>query len=108
MSRIIDLYRTQLRILWEWRGGPWALVKRLIVTLIVSTIALILTASIVPGVSIGRPADAAIAIILMAAFNAIIRPVVLALVAPFSLILVAVFVLILQVIAFLLIALLPG
>ncbi len=108
MSRIIDLYRTQLRILWEWRGGPWALARRLIVTLIVSTIALILTASIVPGVTIGRAADAVVAIILMAAFNAVIRPVVLALVAPFSLILVAVFVLILQVIAFLLIALLPG
>ena len=86
MSRIVDLYATQLRILWRWRGGPFALVKRLVVTLVVSTIALLLTAAIVPGVSIGRPLDAVVAIILMTVFNALIRPVVLVLVAPFSLI----------------------
>ena len=26
---LLDLYRTQLRVLWEWRGGPLALTKRL-------------------------------------------------------------------------------
>ena len=30
MSGPLDIYKTQVRILWEWRGGPWALVKRLV------------------------------------------------------------------------------
>ncbi len=40
-----------------------------------------------PGITIGRVLDAAIAVILMALFNAVVRPVLLALVAPISLIL---------------------
>ena len=23
MSRLISFYATQLRVLWEWRGGAW-------------------------------------------------------------------------------------
>ena len=33
------LYTTQLKILWEWRGGRRALLKRLLITLVVSAIA---------------------------------------------------------------------
>ena len=40
MTNLLNLYRTQVRILWEWRGGPWALVKRLVITLLVSTVSL--------------------------------------------------------------------
>ena len=109
MDRLIALYSTQLRILWEWRGGPLALLRRLVVTLVVSTIALLATAWLLPGVQIGRAVDAVIAIILMAAFNALIRPVVLGLIAPFSLILTAIAVLVLQILTFLVIVpLSPG
>ncbi len=103
MSRLVNLYATQIRILWEWRGGPWALVKRLVVTLVVATVSLILTAAILPGVTIGRILDAAIAVVLMALFNAIIRPVLLTLVAPRSLVLLGVLVIVLQVLTFLII-----
>ena len=103
MSTLIDFYGTQARILWEWRGGPWALLKRLVITLLVSTVALLLTAAIVPGVAIGRVIDAAIAVALMALFNAIVRPVLLTFVAPRSLVLLAVLVLVLQVLTFLVI-----
>ena len=44
MGRLIDFYATQARILWEWRGGPWALIKRLVITLLVSTVSFLLTA----------------------------------------------------------------
>ena len=27
--KLTTLYATQLRVLWEWRGGWWALIKRL-------------------------------------------------------------------------------
>jgi uncharacterized membrane protein YvlD (DUF360 family) len=108
MSNLIDFYKTQVRILWEWRGGPWALVKRLAITLIVSTLALILTAAIMPGVTIGRVLDAVVAVVLMSLFNAIVRPVLLVIAAGRSLILLAVLVLILQVVTFLVIAPLAG
>ena len=50
MGRLIDFYATQARILWEWRGGPWALFKRLVITLLVSTISFVLTAWLLPGI----------------------------------------------------------
>jgi uncharacterized membrane protein YvlD (DUF360 family) len=104
MSRLIDFYATQVRILWHWRGGPWALFKRLVITLLVSTIALLATAGVLPGITVGRPIDAVVAVIIMAAFNALIRPLLLALVAPISLILLGILVLVLQVVTFLFIA----
>jgi uncharacterized membrane protein YvlD (DUF360 family) len=101
---ILEFYQTQLRILWEWRGGPWALFKRLVITLFVSTVALIATAAIFPGVTIGRPLDAAIAVVLMSLFNALVRPVLLSIVAPFSLVLTGILVIVLQVVAFMIVA----
>ena len=104
MSRLISFYGTQLRVLWEWRGGPVALVKRLLITLVVAAVSFLLTAWIIPRLTVDRVIDAVIAVILMALFNAIVRPVILALAAPISLILVAVLVLVLQVVAFLVVA----
>ncbi len=109
MSRIFDFYATQVRILWEWRGGWWALTKRFVITLLVSTIALVFTAWILPGVDVGRFVDAAIAVLLMVLFNALVRPVLLVLLAPRSLVLMGLLVLVLQVVTFLFIApLSPG
>jgi uncharacterized membrane protein YvlD (DUF360 family) len=95
------MYRTQLRVLWEWRGGPWALFKRLLITLIVSAIAFWVTAWLLPSITIGRFFDGVLFVVVMALFNAIVRPVVLALVAPRSLVLTGISVLALQVLAFL-------
>ena len=104
MRRLVDFYAMQARILWEWRGGPWALFKRLVVTLLVSTVALLLTAWILPGMEVGRPRDAALAVVLMAVFNAVVRPVLLTLVAPRSLVLLGILVIVIQVATFLFIA----
>ncbi len=104
MSRILNFYKTQFRILWEWRGGRRALLKRMVITLLVATFSFWLTAVIVPGVSIGRLRDAAVAVILMALFNAAVRPVLLTLVASVSLVLLGILVLVLQVVTFLVIA----
>ncbi len=101
---VVDFYKTQIRILWEWRGGPAALAKRLVITLLVSTFALYLTAGILPGMRIGRLVDAAVAVILMALFNALIRPVILAFASSRSLVLTGIMVIVLQVVTFLLIA----
>ena len=48
MSRLIGFYGTQLRVLWEWRGGPWALVRRLILTFAVAIVSFLVTAWLMP------------------------------------------------------------
>jgi uncharacterized membrane protein YvlD (DUF360 family) len=104
MGRLIDFYATQARILWEWRGGPWALIKRLVVTLLVSTVSFLLTAALLPGISVGLPRDAVVAVVLMALFNALVRPVLLTFVGSRSLVWLAVLVLVVQILTFLVIA----
>ena len=104
MRRLLDFYATQLRVLWEWRGGRWALLRRLVITLVVAAISFSATAWILPRMTIDRPLDAVIAVIFIALFNAAVRPVVLTLAAPVSLILVAILVLVLQVVSFLVVA----
>ena len=104
-----ELYSTQLRVLWEWRGGPWALTKRFVITLAVASISFLATAWLLPNITVDRFLDAVIAVVLIALFNAIVRPVVLIFVAPRSLVLTGIMVIVLQVVAFFLVAqLAPG
>ena len=104
-----DFYATQLRVLWEWRGGRRALVKRLLVTLLVSAFAFYATAWLMPSIALDRFVDGVLVVILMAILNAVVRPLVLAFVAPRSLILTGIAVLVLQVLVFLVSAnLVPG
>jgi uncharacterized membrane protein YvlD (DUF360 family) len=98
---ILDLYRTQVRILWNWRGGPWALTKRIVITVLVATVSFMATAWLLPGISVTRVLDAIIAVILMGLFNVLVRPFLLALVAPRSLVLTGILVIVLQVVVFL-------
>ena len=105
ISRLASFYGEQIRVLWEWRGGRVALLKRLLITLIVATVSFGATAFIMGSrFTVDRVIDAVVAVILMALFNAVVRPVALALAAPISLILVAILVLVLQVVAFLIVA----
>ncbi len=102
--KVIELYKTQLRVLWNWKGGPLALIGRFILTIVVAAVAFGATAVILPGLTVDGAGAAIGAVILMTLFNAVIRSVVLALVSPFSLILTGILVLVLQVFAFLVVA----
>jgi uncharacterized membrane protein YvlD (DUF360 family) len=104
MGRVLEFYKTQIRLIWEWKGGPTALIKRGLITFVVAVISFAITAAIIPGFTITGLIYALIAVLLVALFNALVRPILLALVAPHSLILTAVLVLILQVAAFYVIA----
>ena len=97
----VDFYKTQLQVLWEWRGGKVALVKRLLVTLVVAAISFWLTAWLLPGITTDRLIDAVVVVVIMALINAIIRPLVLGFVGPRSLVWTGVTVLLLQVLVFL-------
>jgi len=104
MTNLLNLYRTQVRILWNWRGGWWALTKRIIITLLVATVAFMATAFILPGIAVVRVVDAVIAVSLMGLFNVLVRPLLLSIVAPRSLVLTGVLVIVLQVLVFLVVA----
>jgi len=109
VSRLVDFYATQLRLIWAWRGGPGALVRRVIVTVVVATISFAVTAALLPGLTVSSLGAAVVAVTLISAFNVLVRPVVLALLVPVSLIATAIAVFVLQFAAFLIAArLTPG
>ena len=109
INRLISFYRLQVELLWKWRPGRRALIKRGIVSLVVGTVALLLTVVILPGVKIDNLSTIVFAVVLLALFNALVRPVVLGAFAGVSTIAVILATLILQVLAFFLIEwLLPG
>ena len=100
MSRLLSLYRMQIRVLMEWRGGTRALVKRLIVVTLVSAVSFMATSWLVPGITPAGLIVATQVILVMAVLNAVIRPVALAFVAPRSLVLTGIVVLLLQALVF--------
>jgi uncharacterized membrane protein YvlD (DUF360 family) len=100
MSRLIELYTTQIRVLREWRGGRWALIKRLLIVLIVSALAFRITEWLSPNIVINDLGGAFQVVLIMAVLNALVRPVVLAFVAPRSLILTGIAVLVVQILVF--------
>ncbi len=100
MSRLIELYGTQIRVLREWRGGRWALIKRLIIVLVVSALAFRITEWLSPNIVINDVGGAFQVVLIMAVLNALVRPVVLAVVAPRSLILTGIAVLLVQILVF--------
>jgi uncharacterized membrane protein YvlD (DUF360 family) len=104
MRDLFGVYATQARLLWEWRGGPVALVKRGILTFVVATFSFAVTAAVVPGIEIDSLAAAGLAVILVGLFNALVRPVLLAIVAPWSLIAMGILVIALQIVSFFVIA----
>ena len=104
LARFVDFYMAQARLLWEWRGGPLSLAKRIVITVTVAAASFALTAAVVPGVAVESVAGAVWAVVLMSLFNALVRPVLLALIAPWSLVLTGIAVLVLQVLAFLVVA----
>jgi uncharacterized membrane protein YvlD (DUF360 family) len=101
---ILDYYRTQLRVMWQWKGGPWALVWRFVLTTLIAAVTFLVTAWLLPGLSVNSFAIALVAVVLIAVFNAVVRSVVLLLTAQISLVLTGVLVIIFQVLAFLLVA----
>ncbi|MBV9601709.1 MAG: phage holin family protein [Chloroflexi bacterium] len=101
---IIDFYRTQLRVMWQWKGGPSALLWRFVLTSLIAAVAFLVTAWLLPGLNVNRFATALLAVVLIAVFNAVVRSLVLVLTAQISLVLTGVLVIVFQVLAFLVVA----
>ena len=72
---LIDIYTTQLRVMWSWKGGPGALIWRFVVTILVAAVAFFATAWIIRDMTVSSFGAAVAAVIVMTLFNAIIRTV---------------------------------
>ncbi len=101
VKQMATFYRLQIEVLWKWRPGRKALLKRVIVSLICGTIALLLTVAIMPGIVVNSLLTVVLAVIVLALFNALVRPVVLALFVGVSTIAVIIATLVMQVASFL-------
>ncbi len=87
LARLIEFYRVQAELIWNWRRGRRQLVWRAIVSFVVAFVALGVTAALLPGLRIDSPLALAGAVITIGALSALVRPVLLAMVAPFSMLL---------------------
>ena len=82
IRRLIALYQLEIELIVRWRAGRRALIKRVLVSFIVAFVALAVTAWVLPGISFTNPAAIVLAVVVLAAFNLLIRPVVIGLVPP--------------------------
>jgi uncharacterized membrane protein YvlD (DUF360 family) len=94
-----DLYGTQLALLWKWRPGRRALIKRLILSFVVSVLAFAATAWLLPQLQVDGWWGAVTAVIFLAAFNLLLRPVLIALIVRWSVIVLAILTLLIQALA---------
>ena len=101
----VSFYKLQFETLWEWRPTPAALVKRIILSFVVSAVALWLTTEVMPGVTlVGGLRTLILAVVILGALDLLIRPLILGMLAGISVILVAVATLVFQVLAFLIVS----
>ncbi len=91
------------RLIWQWRAGPRALIKRAIVAFLISLVSLVLTAWLMPSrLIIDSWWGALAAVIFLSVLNLLVRPLILATVAGRSVIALGLLTLAFQVVAVLL------
>jgi uncharacterized membrane protein YvlD (DUF360 family) len=104
LHRLADFYKLQFELLWTWRPGRLALLRRAFVSLVVGVIALGLTVVLLPGLKAPDILTLVGAVIIIALLNALVRPVILGLLAGVSVIAVIVATLVFQVLVFFLVS----
>jgi uncharacterized membrane protein YvlD (DUF360 family) len=109
LRRLLEFYALQLRLVWTWRRGRRALARRALVTFAVAFVALGLTVWLLPGIRVRDPGAIAVAVVVLALLNALVRPIILAVATPISPVLIAAATIVFQVVAILLLGgLVPG
>lgn len=90
LRRLTAFYGLQFRLLRTWRLGRRALIRRAILTTIVAYLALAAAIWVVPGISADGTPSILAAVLMIAALNILLRPVVLWLALPLGILGVAV------------------
>jgi len=107
--RVPYLYRTQIDLMWRWRAGRVALLRRALVAVFASLVALIITAALSPTLKVTDLWAALAAVIVISALNLLVRPVLLALVMDRSIVLLVIATLVFQTIVIMALpAFIPG
>jgi hypothetical protein len=101
IGRTIRLYRTQFELLWRWRLGRWALVKRGLVSFVAALVAFYITAWLMPEqLQVASLVGGILAVIIIAALNLLVRPILIGLVASRSVVMLVALTLLFQVFVF--------
>jgi uncharacterized membrane protein YvlD (DUF360 family) len=87
LRRIVDFYRVQIELIWNWRRGRRQLIWRALISFFVAAFSLALTAFLLPGLRVDSIWALAAAVIVIGLLSALVRPLLLALLAPLSLVL---------------------
>ena len=101
---LIEYYRTQFRLLWSWRGAPGRTIRRVLLSIVMTIIALLVTAALMPGLTITNLGNLIAAAIILGLLNLLVRPIFIGLVSGISVVAVAIVALIFQVLVFIVIA----
>jgi hypothetical protein len=103
IGRLVRFYKTQVSLLWHWRLGRTALIKRALVALIAGIIAFNITAWLLPGLlQITELGGGLAAVVFISLINLLVRPALLAIVANRSVVALVILTLIFQTIVILL------
>lgn len=109
LRRLVAFYGLQFRLLRTWRLGRRALIRRAILTTVVAYLALAAAIWVVPGISAEGTPSILAAVLVIAALNILLRPVVLWLALPLGILGVAVLAIALQfVVLFVVATTVPG
>jgi uncharacterized membrane protein YvlD (DUF360 family) len=101
LQRTVQLYRTQFELLWRWRAGRWALLKRAFIALLAALIAFYVTAWLLPGqLLVASLAGGLAAVVIIAALNLLVRPILIVFVASRSVVALVLLTLLFQVFVF--------
>ena len=102
---MIGFYATQLHLLSRWTGGPLGVARRGVATIVISTLALLLTAWFLPGVGLRDVPWAVAAAVALAGMRTLLRPVLIASLSSVSIALASIVTVLVQALALWLISL---
>jgi len=101
---VIGFYATQLRLLSRWTGGPGGVIRRGVATLVIATLALVVTAWLLPGITLEDVPSGILAAIALAAMRTLLRPVLIAYLSRVSIAVATLVTVLVQAVAFWLIS----
>ncbi|TME30078.1 MAG: phage holin family protein, partial [Chloroflexi bacterium] len=104
-ARVIGFYATQLHLLSRWTGGRGGVVRRGVATLVIAILALVVTAWIIPGLTLRDIPSGLLAALALAAMRTLLRPVLVAYVSQVSIAVATIVTVIVQALAFWLVSL---
>src|SRR3954469_14541916 len=108
-DRVVRLYRTEIGIILRWRPGKRALIRRAIVSFVVTALSLAFASWLLPGFSIPTFGALALSVIVIWLASAIVRPILLGVLAPFSVVAIGIAAVLFQVLVIMaLVPLVPG